>query len=164
MQLYIQHQICYRAKNPSLMNHHFCLLIPSDWLKCDRDVNISTSHLCSVCVCLVTSWWLIGICGYGSVYARLNEWWIYIALCVLLYTQSALQLCWGVSPQPPPSLGLFVNQLAFTIHVWNCQTDPKPAQILSTRPSQYFPAQSNTKPPNLATLFARPTFYDLINS
>ncbi len=33
MQLYIQHQICYRAKNPSLMNHHFCLLIPSDWLK-----------------------------------------------------------------------------------------------------------------------------------
>ncbi len=34
----------------------------------------------------------------------------------------------------------------------NCQTDPKPAQILSTRPSQYLPAQSNSKPPNLATL------------
>ncbi len=37
-----------------------------------------------------------------------NEWWmnklcIYIALyCVLLYTQSALQSCGWVSPQPPP--------------------------------------------------------------
>ncbi len=32
----------------------------------------------------------------------MNEWHIYIALyCVLLYTQSALQSCGGVSPQPP---------------------------------------------------------------
>ncbi len=34
------------------------------------------------------------------------------------------------------------------------QTDPKPAPFLSTRPSQYLPAQSNSKPPNLATLCA----------
>ncbi len=33
LQLYIQNQIRYRAKNPSLMNHHVCLLIPSDRLK-----------------------------------------------------------------------------------------------------------------------------------
>ncbi len=39
---------------------------------------------------------------------HMNEWWmnkwcIYIALyCVLLYTQSTLQSCGGVSPQPPP--------------------------------------------------------------
>uniref|UniRef100_A0A671NWY6 Forkhead box R1 n=1 Tax=Sinocyclocheilus anshuiensis TaxID=1608454 RepID=A0A671NWY6_9TELE len=32
----------------------------------------------------------------------------------------------------------------------NCQTDPKAAQILSTRPSQFLPAQSNSKPPNCA--------------
>ncbi len=31
--LYIQNQIRYGAKNPSLMNHHVCLLIPNDWLK-----------------------------------------------------------------------------------------------------------------------------------
>ncbi len=32
----------------------------------------------------------------------MNEWCIYIALyCALLYTQSALQSCGGVSPQPP---------------------------------------------------------------
>ncbi len=30
----------------------------------------------------------------------------------------------------------------------NLQTDPKPAQILSSRPSQYLPAQSNSKSPN----------------
>ncbi len=34
----------------------------------------------------------------------MNEWGIYIALyCVLLYTQSALQSCEGVSLQPPPT-------------------------------------------------------------
>ncbi len=27
---------------------------------------------------------------------------LYSAFCVLLYTQSALQSCGGVSPQPPP--------------------------------------------------------------
>ncbi len=44
-------------------------------------------------------------------------------------------------------LGLYVNQLAYIIYMFqNHQTDPKPAQILSTRPSQYWPAQSNSKP------------------
>ncbi len=48
------------------------------------------------------------------------------------------------------TLGL-VNQLAYIIYTFeNRQTDPKPAHILSTRPSQYLPAQSNSKPPNWA--------------
>ncbi len=40
----------------------------------------------------------------------MNEWCIYIALyCVLLYTQSALQSCGGVSPQPPPVCSIHLD-------------------------------------------------------
>ncbi len=40
----------------------------------------------------------------------MNEWSIYIALyCVLLYTQSALQSCGGVSPQPPPVCSIHLD-------------------------------------------------------
>ncbi len=41
-------------------------------------------------------------------------------------------------------LGLYVNQLGYIIYTFeNRQTDPKPAQILPTRLSQYLPSQSN---------------------
>ncbi len=40
----------------------------------------------------------------------MNEWCIYIALYyVLLYTQSALQSCGGVSPQPPPVCSIHLD-------------------------------------------------------
>ncbi len=40
----------------------------------------------------------------------MNEWCIYIALfCVLLYTQSALQSCGGLSPQPPPVCSIHLD-------------------------------------------------------
>ncbi len=40
----------------------------------------------------------------------MNEWCIYIALyCVLLYTQSSLQSCGGVSPQPPPVCSIHLD-------------------------------------------------------
>jgi len=40
----------------------------------------------------------------------MNEWWIfYVALCVLLYTQSTLQSCGGVSPQPPPVCSIHLD-------------------------------------------------------
>ncbi len=39
---------------------------------------------------------------------------LYSAFCVLLYTQSALQSCGGVSPQPPPGyLCFFLSGLAY---------------------------------------------------
>ncbi len=47
----------------------------------------------------------------------MNEWCIYIALCVLLYTQSAVQSCvcvgrgGGFSPQPPPVCSIQNNML-----------------------------------------------------
>ncbi len=42
----------------------------------------------------------------------MNEWCIYIALyCVLLYTQSALQSCGGVSPQPPPVCSIHLDDV-----------------------------------------------------
>ncbi len=40
----------------------------------------------------------------------MNEWCIYIALyCVSLYTQSTLQSCGGVSPQPPPVCSIHLD-------------------------------------------------------
>ncbi len=40
----------------------------------------------------------------------MNEWCIYIALyCVLPYTQSALQSCGGVTPQPPPVCSIHLD-------------------------------------------------------
>ncbi len=43
----------------------------------------------------------------------MNEWCIYIALyCVLLYTQSVLQPCGGVSPQPPPVYSIHLDDAA----------------------------------------------------
>ncbi len=39
----------------------------------------------------------------------MNEWCIYIALCVLLYTQCALQSCGGVSPQPSPVCSIHLD-------------------------------------------------------
>ncbi len=39
----------------------------------------------------------------------MNEWCIYIALCVLLYTQSALQSRGGVSPEPPPVCSIHLD-------------------------------------------------------
>ncbi len=54
LQLYIQNQVRYGAKNPSLMNHHVCLLIPSDWLKVRSRRQHQHQSLCSVRVCLVT--------------------------------------------------------------------------------------------------------------
>ncbi len=40
----------------------------------------------------------------------MNEWCFYIALySVLLYTQSALQSCGGVSPQPPPVCSIHLD-------------------------------------------------------
>ncbi len=40
----------------------------------------------------------------------MNDAHIYIALyCVLLYTQSALQSCGGVSPQPPPVCSIHLD-------------------------------------------------------
>ncbi len=40
----------------------------------------------------------------------MKEWCIYIALyCVLLNTQSALQSCGGVSPQPPPVCSIHLD-------------------------------------------------------
>ncbi len=40
----------------------------------------------------------------------MNEWGIYIVLyCVWLYTQSALQSCGGVSPQPPPVCSIHLD-------------------------------------------------------
>ncbi len=46
------------------------------------------------------------VCGHEWM----NEWCIYIALsCVLLYTQSALQSCGGVSPQPPPVCSIHLD-------------------------------------------------------
>ncbi len=48
-------------------------------------------------------------CWKKCIY-ELNEWSIYIALyCVLLYTQSALQSCGGVSPQPPPVCSIHLD-------------------------------------------------------
>ncbi len=34
---------------------------------------------------------------------------LYSAFCVLLYTQSALQSCVGVSPQPPPVCSIHLD-------------------------------------------------------
>ncbi len=41
----------------------------------------------------------------------MNEWMmhLYSAFCVLLYTQSALQSCGGVSPQPPPVCSIHLD-------------------------------------------------------
>ncbi len=40
----------------------------------------------------------------------MNELCIYLALyCVLLYTQSTLQSCGGVSPQPPPVCSIHLD-------------------------------------------------------
>ncbi len=40
----------------------------------------------------------------------LNDWCIYIALyCVMLYSQSALQSCGWVSPQPPPVCSIHLD-------------------------------------------------------
>ncbi len=53
-----------------------------------------------VCVCLKRVEWM-------------NEWCIYIALyCLLLYTQSILQPCGGVSPQPPPVYSIHLDYAA----------------------------------------------------
>ncbi len=52
----------------------------------------------------------------------MNEWHIYIALyCVLLYTQSALQSCSGVSPQPPSVCSIHLDDAtAATVQRHQC--------------------------------------------
>ncbi len=55
--------------------------------------------------------------------AWMNEWCIYIALyCVLLYTQSALQSCGGVSPQPPSVCSIHLDDPSAspTTVFWPC--------------------------------------------
>ncbi len=50
----------------------------------------------------------------------MNEWSIYIALyCVLLYTQSALQSCGGVSPQPPPVCSIHLDDYIY-LYIYFC--------------------------------------------
>lgn len=55
---------------------------------------------------------------------------------------------------------LFVNQLVYKILIFESrQTDPKHAQILSTHPNLFLPAQSNSKLPNLAALHRSPLIF-----
>ncbi len=64
----------------------------------------------------VMVWGCMSAAGTGEIqfikrimYANMNEWCIYIALCVLLFTQSALQSWGGVSPQPPPLCSMLLD-------------------------------------------------------
>ncbi len=58
----------------------------------------------------------------------MNEWCIYIALyCVLLYTQSALQSCGGVSPEPPPVCSIHLDDATTATGQRHQCTHHKPA-------------------------------------
>ncbi len=139
MQLYIQHQICYRAKNPSLMNHHFCLLIPSDWLKVRpwRQHQHQSSLQCVRVFSnvVMTDWYMrirISICTL--------EWMmnLYSALCIVVHPKRFTIMLGGLS-STTTKLGLFVNQLAFTIHVWKLPNWPQTSPNFVHPPKPIFP-------------------------
>ncbi len=76
-----------------------------------RDQSISLSF--AVCLGLLSAN-LLSLCtNQHGTHCWWWWWWcIYIALyCVLLYTQSALQSCGGVSPQPPPVCSIHLDDM-----------------------------------------------------
>ncbi len=83
----------------------FKMSLFSGW-KCK--ISLFKHLLCSLCS-IVNKHWLMWF--ESLLVLILNEWMmhLYSAFCVLLYTQSALQSCRGVSPQPPPVCSIHLD-------------------------------------------------------
>ncbi len=73
---------------------------------------------------------VIGLVLFTVLYTVwMNEWMmhLYSAFCVLLYTQSALQSCGGVSPQPPPVCSIHLDDATAATGQWHQYAHHTPA-------------------------------------